>query len=143
MSVAADDNAFLRAISRGDLETVKRLGTPERCSQSDDFGIQPIHNASAKGHVPIVEWLHSQGGVPLDVQAHNGCQAMHFACAANKMKVADWLHAQGVAYDVKDNYGNEAKFLSPSLTPSKPHVPVSPQEVMAKRHQALPAMPGQ
>ena len=100
-------DAFKAAVISGDLDTAKKLATPELVLKGDTIGAGPIHWASQKGYLHMVKWLHEAQGVPLDMKAYNGCQAMHFAGCGGKTDVVEWLHENGIAYDVEDKYGNK------------------------------------
>lgn len=78
----ANEQAFLTAARRGDVESVKRLlrvgVSPDR---ADDFGITALMRAAAWGHVPVVDALLAAGAST--APSRDGLTALHYARSAD------------------------------------------------------------
>jgi len=54
--------------------------------------LQPIELACQRGHLPMVQWLHSMGA-PLSRSNRSAPSTMHYACANGHLEVAEWIAA--------------------------------------------------
>ena len=90
--------AMCRACEIGDLTEVIKLGA-DTAVACDNNGVQPVHIASAAGHIEAVQWLVSQGAA-VGARANNGMRAIHSASAAGHIKVVQF-HMQPHAGHIK------------------------------------------
>jgi len=63
-----------------------------------------ISSAAGAGHLAVVQWLHTQKGLPLTDADNMGQQPIDYAASAGHLAVVQWLHTQGVPLtDADDN----------------------------------------
>lgn len=75
-------NVFFRAVSEGDLETVKILHDEHHKIKFDawtDKGMTALQVACEKNHKELVEWLINEAQAGLDVVGIQGFRAIHYA----------------------------------------------------------------
>lgn len=94
-----EEKAILKAAKNGDLTSTRTLlaKQPSLIATRDTDGSTPLHCASWKGHVEIVELLLENGA---DIQARNqndhwGDTPLHAAAHGNQKAVAKILIARG------------------------------------------------
>ncbi|XP_053307185.1 poly [ADP-ribose] polymerase tankyrase-2 isoform X1 [Spea bombifrons] len=98
-----NDRQLLEAAKAGDLETVKKLCTPQTVNCRDLEGRQstPLHFAAGYNRVLVVEYLLQQGA---DVHAKDkgGLVPLHNACSYGHYEVAELLVKHGAVINVAD-----------------------------------------
>jgi ankyrin repeat protein len=114
---AAD--AFLRAASRGDLETVKKLltGNPDLIFSRDMYGSTALKRAADAinthgGHKDVVKFLLDKGA---DVNAHANVEKLtplHVAAAAGNKAIVELLLVHGADVNAKDGRGKTPLFYA-------------------------------
>jgi ankyrin repeat protein len=94
-----DTKLILRAAKQGDVAAVRSILKKNKAllSARDTDGSTPLHCASWKGHVEVVEALLDAGA---DINDHNqnghwGTTALHAAAHGNQKKVAEVLIRRG------------------------------------------------
>jgi ankyrin repeat protein len=94
-----DAKLIIRAAKRGDVATVLAILKKNKAllSARDTDGSTPLHCASWKGHVEVVEALLDAGA---DINDHNqnghwGTTPLHAAAHGNQKKVAEVLVGRG------------------------------------------------
>ena len=81
----------------------------------DDEGATPLHVASARGRVDVVEFLLSRGA-SADAADHQGCTPLHLAAEQNHARVARRLLADGGAnVSARNAQGNMAAHLAAAM----------------------------
>jgi len=94
-----DAKLIIRAAKQGDLATVVAILKKNKAlvSARDTDGSTPLHCASWKGHVEVVEAL-LDAGAPINdhnQNGHWGTTPLHAAAHGNQKKVAEVLIARG------------------------------------------------
>ena len=100
---------MIRAAKKGEVSAVKRIlkEDPTALSARDSDGSTPLHCASWKGQVAVVELLLDEGA---DINAHNqndhwGDTPLHAAAHGNQTAVARVLIARGAKLNAKNPAG--------------------------------------
>ena len=62
-----------------------------------------LHEACAKGHLDVVQGLHSAGASVNATDYH--CSPLDLACKNGHLDVAQWLHSMGASLDTTDMAG--------------------------------------
>ena len=88
-----DDDRFVKACEEGDLETARRLVTPQRVSRADSIGSQPLHWACDNGHLEVARWLHAEGAA-IDATTNYGETPLWLAQSGGHTAVVDWLQVR-------------------------------------------------
>ena len=106
---AEDERAIVRAAKKGDTKTVKSLLNKDKSLlfARDKDGLTPLHCASWKGHVGLVEFLIDAGA---DINNHNdnahwGTTPLHAAAHGNQKEVATVLIRRGADLNAKNLNG--------------------------------------
>jgi ankyrin repeat protein len=102
---------FLKAISKGDIETVlslfHRRGKPLLHVFGLD-GVTPLLLACKKGYLAIAQFLVANGAriADRDKDAKRQGNAIHYACWGGNLEVVQWLLGTGAQLDEMDIVGN-------------------------------------
>ncbi|MGC8743255.1 MAG: ankyrin repeat domain-containing protein [Verrucomicrobiia bacterium] len=89
------------AAENGDLETVKKLvgQNPELINLPDREGKTPLHYASAKGQLAVVEWL-VKNGANVNARNSSGITPLYLAKGFGKKDVAEFLEKHGGSAEI-------------------------------------------
>eukprot|EP00193_Tetraselmis_chui_P007061 CAMPEP_0177766316 /NCGR_PEP_ID=MMETSP0491_2-20121128/8462_1 /TAXON_ID=63592 /ORGANISM="Tetraselmis chuii, Strain PLY429" /LENGTH=373 /DNA_ID=CAMNT_0019282727 /DNA_START=285 /DNA_END=1402 /DNA_ORIENTATION=+ len=71
----------------------------------DNSGVTPLHLASIKGYVTLVQLLLDSDSTVKKVTDANGDTAVHWACTKGHLEVLDLLLSRGAALDVANKQG--------------------------------------
>lgn len=85
-------NELVEACKDGRLSDVERLledrDAPLDAGQKDEVGWSPLHYASQRGHLPVVEYLLRKGCDPSCEATQDRTTPLHLACANDRVDVA-------------------------------------------------------
>jgi len=93
---------LLRAAEIGDLAKVGELigaGAQVDAADADNYGMQPLHWAAQKGHLPMVEFLLRRGAKIDAVDKAGGVEPLHWAAANGHLSVVEFLLREGGSAD--------------------------------------------
>ena len=105
---------FLRAAQTGVLEAV--IAIHKHCGSgilqtTDEDKYTALHRASYNGHIPVVEYLLSEGA-KIDARTVDGWQPLHCACRWNKARVVSLLLQNGAKINSQTNGGQTPLHLA-------------------------------
>ncbi|KAM9446412.1 tankyrase, TRF1-interacting ankyrin-related ADP-ribose polymerase b [Clarias gariepinus] len=97
------DYRFLEAAKAGDLDTVKRLCSPQNvnCRDLEGRHSTPLHFAAGYNRVAVVEYL-LQHGADVHAKDKGGLVPLHNACSYGHYEVAELLVRHGASVNVAD-----------------------------------------
>ncbi|KAL7926017.1 hypothetical protein ACQKWADRAFT_171945 [Trichoderma austrokoningii] len=99
------DVALVEACKRGSINTVKELVESSKVSGSNVIGA--LHQASSRGHLPIVDYLLSRGA-NVNLQDHSGQTALHCAAGYGHEDIVDTLLQHSANISLRDSEGRTA-----------------------------------
>ena len=66
----------------------------------------PIHIASMKGHLPIVQYLIEKQNVEIDIKGNGEMTPLHYACEEGHFPIVEYLIFKCANVNAKDTYGD-------------------------------------
>ena len=72
----------------------------------------PIHIASMKGHLPIVQYLIEKYDVDINIKGCKRKTPLHYACQEGHLQIIEYLISKGADVYAKDQFGNYVIYYS-------------------------------
>ncbi|KAK9813324.1 hypothetical protein WJX72_012535 [[Myrmecia] bisecta] len=98
----AQSGGLHEAASKGDLDRVRQLWTPQTLNSTDQDGWTPLHYAAFRGHLPVVRELLYRGA-NVTATEKKGRTALHLAAFGGNKDVASILCSRGAGVNTRDN----------------------------------------
>lgn len=100
---------LLLAVRYGKLEMLKQLlRCGESLKETNDRGANALLIAAQHGHLETMKFSHTEGGLPINSAASNGCTAFMYACDGGNIEVAKWLISMGADIHERSPLGTTA-----------------------------------